>query len=83
MEYINAPINTIPKARRVFGAQTPFGGSLPALLGLEGFGRSAYCRLNCEIVRDGRAGRALSLDRLLKDGLIVDIFVQGELHRNS
>jgi hypothetical protein len=49
MEYMSAPINTIPNARRVFGAQTPFGGSLPGLLGLGGFGRSAYPRLYCEI----------------------------------
>lgn len=83
MEYISAPMKTIPKARRVFGAQTPFGGMLPGPLGLGGFGRSAYCRLNCEIGRDGRAGRALSFDKHLSDGLIVDILIQGELRRGS
>jgi hypothetical protein len=79
IEYTNAPINTIPKARRVFGAQTPFGGLLRGLLELGGFGRSEYPRRHREIeieCRAGRAGRALSFDKHLKDGLIADIMAR-------
>jgi hypothetical protein len=79
MEYINAPINTIPKAMRVFGAHTPFEGSLPGLLGLGGFGWPAYRRRNCEMGRDRRAGRALRFDKHLREGLVVDILVRREL----
>lgn len=83
MEKTSAPMKTMPNARRVFGAHTPFGGSLPGLLGFGGVGRSAYCRLDCEIGGKGRAGRVLSLEKPRSDGLIVDILVQGELRRSS
>lgn len=73
IEYINAPINTTPKARRVLGAQAPFGGSRLDLLGFWGVGWSAYPRRYCEIGIKRWAAQALYLDKHRKADLTVDI----------